>query len=42
MKAFFFIFLLLLFSGCASNGYNPHYIVSEGAEEAIIEYNDSL
>lgn len=27
--------LLFLLSGCASTGYNPHYIVSDTLEEDI-------
>ena len=30
---------LLFLSGCASSGYNPHYIVSDTIEEVLPEPN---
>ena len=29
MKVLIFFMLVILFSGCASNGYNPNYIISD-------------
>lgn len=30
---------LIFLSGCASSGYNPHYIVSDATEETLTEPN---
>lgn len=35
MKLILTLALIILLSGCASSGYNPHYIVSDTLDEEV-------
>lgn len=35
MRVLTLILFILILSGCASTGYNPHYIVSDATEENL-------
>jgi hypothetical protein len=42
MKLILTLALFFLVTGCASSGYNPHYIVSDTLDEEVIPQQQEL